>query len=131
MILVDSSVWIDYFNGTKTSQTDWLDFSLGNAPILIGDLILTEVLQGFHDDKDFNTARDLLLSVPFEPMGGQAIALESAINYRFLRKKGVTVRKTIDVIIGTFCIHHQLTLLHDDKDFDPMVQFLGLEEIDT
>ena len=131
MILVDSSVWIDYFNGTKTSQTDWLDFSLGNAPILIGDLILTEVLQGFHDDKDFNIARDLLLSIPSESMGGQAIALESAVNYRFLRRKGVTVRKTIDVIIGTFCIHHQLALLHDDRDFDPMVQFLGLETIDT
>jgi len=131
MILVDSSVWIDYFNGVKTSQTDWLDFSLGNAPIIIGDPILTEVLQGFHDDKDFNIARDLLLGVQFEPMGGQVIALESAINYRFLRRKGVTVRKTIDVIIGTFCIHHQLTLLHDDRDFDPMVKFLGLETIDT
>jgi predicted nucleic acid-binding protein len=64
-------------------------------------------------------------------MGGQALALESAMNYRFLRRKGVTLRKTIDVIIGTFCIHHRLTLLHDDRDFDPMVTFLGLEIIDT
>ena len=131
MILVDSSVWIDYFNGNKTSQTDWLDSSLGNTPIIIGDLILTEVLQGFQNDKDFKIARDLLLGIPLMPMGGQVLALESAMNYRFLRRKGVTVRKTIDVIIGTFCIHHQLTLLHDDRDFDPMVKFLGLEIIDT
>lgn len=131
MILVDSSVWIDYFNGNNTSQTDWLDAALGNTPIIIGDLILTEVLQGFQNDIDFDIARDLLLSVPFEPMGGQEIALESALNYRLLRKKGVTVRKTIDVIIGTFCIHHQVTLLHDDRDFDPMVKYLGLKSIDT
>jgi predicted nucleic acid-binding protein len=131
MILVDSSVWIDYFNGQETSQTEWLDSSLGNIPIIIGDLILTEVLQGFHNDKDFKTAKDLLLGIPFVPMGGQAIAVESAKNYRFLRKKGVTVRKTIDVIIGTFCIHHHLPLLQDDKDFEPMIKFLGLEIIDT
>ena len=131
MILVDSSVWIDYFNGNKTSQTDWLDSSLGKTPIIISDLILTEVLQGFQRDKDFKIARDILLGIPFMSMGGQALAIESVMNYRFLRRKGVTVRKTIDVIIGTFCIHHQLTLLHDDRDFDPMVKFLGLEIIDT
>lgn len=129
MILVDSSVWIDYFNGSKTQQTDWLDSSLGNTPIIIGDLILTEVLQGFQSDKDFILARDLLLRIPFLPMVGQDLALESAMNYRLLRKKGVTVRKTIDVLIGTFCIHYQLPLLHDDRDFDPMVEFLGLETI--
>jgi predicted nucleic acid-binding protein len=131
MILVDSSAWIDYFNGKKTAQTEWLDSSLGDAPIIMGDLILSEVLQGFQDDKDFKTARDLLWGIPFLSMGGRELALESAMNYRFLRKKGVTVRKTIDVIIGTFCIHHQLTLLHDDRDFDPMVKFLGLEVVDT
>ena len=129
MILVDSSVWIDYFNGSKTQQTDWLDSSLGNTPIIIGDLILTEVLHGFQSDKDFILARDLLLRIPFLPMVGQDIALESAMNYRLLRKKGVTVRKTIDVLIGTFCIHYQLLLLHDDRDFDPMVEFLGMETI--
>ncbi len=131
MILVDSSVWIDYFNGNKTSQTDWLDSSLGNTPIITGDLILTEVLQGFQNDKDFKTARDILLGIPFMSMGGQVLALESAMNYRLLRRKGVTVRKTIDVMIGTFCIHHQQTLLHDDRDFDPMVTFLGLKTMDT
>ncbi len=130
MILVDSSVWIDYFNGVQSSQTDWLDSSLGSTPIIIGDLVLTEVLQGFQNEKDFKIAKDLLLGIPFMAMVGQAIALKSAMNYRYLRKKGVTVRKTIDVIIGTFCIYNQITLLHCDRDFDPMVKHLGLEIID-
>jgi hypothetical protein len=127
MIFVDSSVWIDYFNGRKTPQTDWLYASAGNVPLVMGDLVLTEVLQGFQDDEDFRVARDLLLGLPFMEMGGRALALESANHYRNLRKKGVTVRKTIDVMIGTFCIHYGLTLLHDDRDFDPMDRFLGLK----
>jgi predicted nucleic acid-binding protein len=131
MNFVDSSVWIDYFNGEKTAQTDWLNSALGNTPIIMGDLILTEVLHGFQSDRDFRTAKNLLLRLPFMPMGGQTLALESAANYRLLRKKGVTVRKTIDVMIGTFFIHYRLPLLHDDRDFDPMVKFLGLKTIDT
>jgi len=131
MILVDSSVWIDYFNGRKTPQTDWLDSALGKVPIVIGDLILTEVLQGFQSERDFRIARDLLLRIPFMPMGGKDLALESAGNYRLLRKKGVTVRKTIDVMIGTFCIHHRIALLHDDRDFDPMAKHLGLDVIEV
>ena len=129
MILIDSSVWIDYFNGIQTPETDWLDSSLGNTPIIIGDLILTEVLQGFQKDKDFKVAKDLLLGIPFMAMGGRSLALQSAVNYRHLRKNGVTVSKTIDVIIATFCIHHQFALLHCERDFDPMVKFLGLETI--
>ena len=131
MILVDSSVWIDYFNGRPTAKTDWLDAALGKVPIVIGDLILTEVLQGFLSERDFRIARDLLLRIPFMPMGGKELALESAGNYRILRKKGVTVRKTIDVMIGTFCIHYRIPLLHDDRDFDPIVTYLGLEVIDA
>jgi predicted nucleic acid-binding protein len=130
MTIVDSSIWIDYFNGEKTAQTDWLNSALGNTPIIMGDLILAEVLQGFQSDRDFRIAKNLLLSLPFMPMGGQVLALESAANYRRLRKKGVTVRKTIDVMIGTFCIHYSLPLLHDDRDFDPMVKLLGLKIID-
>ena len=130
MILVDSSVWIDYFNGNQSSQTDWLDSSLGETPVITGDLVLTEVLQGFQNDRDFKIATDLLLGLPFVQMGGQALASESAMNYRYLRKKGVTVRKTIDIIIGTFCIHNQLTLLHCDRDFNPLVKFLGLKIIE-
>ncbi len=92
---------------------------------------MTEVLQGFVRDRDFRIARDLLLGMPFVEMGGRDLAIESALNYRALRKKGVTVRKTIDVMIGTFCIHYKLPLLHDDKDFDPMVRFLDLKTVET
>jgi len=129
MIFVDSSVWIDYFNGRKTPQTDRLDAELIEMPVITGDLILTEVLQGFQSDTDFDIARDLLLRIPCMPMLGKDLALESAANCRLLRKKGVTVRKTIDVMIGTFCVHYRLPLLHDDRDFDPMEKFLGLDVI--
>jgi len=126
MILVDSSVWIDYFNGRRTPQSDLLDGLLGREPLVVGDLILTEVLQGFKRDRDFNQARRLLDSLAFVEMLGKDQAVYSAQNYRVLRGKGVTVRKTVDVIIGTFCIAHNLPLLHSDRDFDPMVQYLGL-----
>jgi hypothetical protein len=95
----------------------------------MGDLILTEVLQGFQTDREFRTAKNLLLRFPFMPMVGQTLALENATNYRLLRKKGVTVRKTSAVMIGTFCIHHRLPFLHDDRDFDMMVKHLGLKTI--
>ncbi|NQT72049.1 MAG: PIN domain nuclease [Chloroflexi bacterium] len=131
MIIVDSSVWIDYFNGKETDQTNLLDASLGSTPIIMGDLILTEVLQGFQSNKDYENAKEMLLQMPFMAMGGLALSLESAMNYRHLRRKGVTVRKTIDVMIGTFCIHHQIPLLHDDRDFEPMVEFLGLQIFGT
>ena len=127
MILVDSSVWIGYFNGKRSWQTDVLDNLLSQVPIFMGDLILTEVLQGFRADRDFDAAKSHLDALPFRPMGGYEVALKSARNYRTLRKKGVTVRKTIDVIIATFCILEGLTLLHDDRDFDPMVAYLSLK----
>jgi predicted nucleic acid-binding protein len=131
MILVDTSVWIDYFNGARTAKTDWLDAALGRELIIMGDLILVEVLQGFQDDKDFRTAKDLLLNFPFREMMNQELAVESALNYRKLRKRGFTVRKTIDVMIGTFCIHHGLSLLHDDRDFDPMEAVLKQKTVMT
>ncbi|MBZ0107307.1 MAG: PIN domain nuclease [Candidatus Scalindua rubra] len=130
MIVVDSSVWIDYFNGNMTPKTDWLDAALGNESILIGDLILTEVLQGFQSDKDFQKAKSLLLSFHVVEMLGQEVALKSASNYRYLRKKGVTIRKTIDVIIGTFCIHNVFSLLHDDRDFTPLEKHLNLRVVE-
>lgn len=129
MILVDSSVWIDFFNGKRTVATDWLDAALGNEHLVVGDIILTEVLQGFQRDEDFNTAKKLLLSFPLMEMVGQELAIESARNYRRLRKHGVTVRKTIDVLIGTFCIHHRISLLHNDRDFEPMIKYLKLKTI--
>ena len=127
MILVDSSVWIDYFNGRKTWQADLLENLFSNVPIIIGDLILTEILQGFRSDNDYKTAKSFLSDLPFCQMGGYQVAVQSAQNYRILRKKGVTVRKTIDVIIGTYCILEDLPLLHDDRDFEPMVSHLSLK----
>jgi predicted nucleic acid-binding protein len=131
MILVDSSVWIDYFNGKTTTKTDWLDSALGHEQIIMGDLILVEVLQGFQSDTDFKTARKMLLNFPFLEMVGEELAIKSALNYRLLRKYGVTVRKTIDILIGTFCIHHRFSLLHDDRDFGPMEKYLKLNTVIT
>ena len=127
MIVVDSSVWIDYFNGISTWQTDLLDNYLSSIPVIMGDLILTEVLQGFRSNKDYETAKDFLSVLPFRWMGGYKVAVQSAHNYRLLRKAGVTVRKTIDIIIATFCIMEGLTLLHNDRDFKPMVSHLSLK----
>ncbi len=129
MILVDSSVWIDYFNGKITKQTNLLDSLFGSELIVIGDLILTEVLQGFQQDRDFNKAKKLLSALIFRQMLGRQLAIKSAENYRILRKKGVTVRKTIDVIIATFCIANNLPLLHSDRDFRPMEKHLNLKVI--
>jgi len=125
-LLVDSSVWIDYFNGDDTSQTNYLDQALGQIEIVVGDLILTEVLQGFRLKRDFEIARDALLKFPVLEMVGIQSALTSAHNYRDLRRKGITVRKTIDCLIATFCIETGLELLHSDHDFDPFEEHLGL-----
>ena len=126
MILVDSSVWIDFFNGADTPQVTLLDNKLGDTPILIGDLILTEVLQGFKSNKDFEMAKQALERFELREMVGKDIALRSAENYRRLRNSGITVRKTIDVVIATFCIENNVALLHSDRDFDPMEDILGL-----
>ncbi len=126
MILVDSSIWIDHFNGHDTSETDSLDRMLGNYPVAIGDLILTEVLQGFKNDEDHDTARRLFGTLSVFEMLGERLAYEGARNFRFLRKKGITIRKINDVIIATFCIDRGLPLLFSDKDFNPFVTHLGL-----
>jgi predicted nucleic acid-binding protein len=126
MILVDSSVWIDYFNGTDTPQTFKLDSLLGVELLGIGDLILTEVLQGFRADADYHTAKRLLTSLVLFNLLGYEVAIKSADNFRALRKQGITIRKTIDVIIATFCIEHGHSLLFSDKDFMPFVEYLGL-----
>lgn len=129
MIFVDSTIWIDYFNGCQSEKTDYLDSLLGKEFIVIGDLVYTEVLQGFRSDHDFERAKETLDLLLFREMLGHDMALRSAINYRFLRKKGITVRKTIDVIISTFCIVNGLALLHSDRDFNPMERYLGLNVI--
>ena len=126
MTLVDSSVWIDYFKGTITAQTERLDSLLGLEPLAIGDLILTEVLQGFNKERDFNDARKMLTSLIVVELGGQEIAIPAAKNVRRLRGLGVTVRKTIDTVIATRCIESEYDLLHNDRDFDPFAKHLGL-----
>jgi predicted nucleic acid-binding protein len=126
MILVDSSVWIDYFNGQETPQTHKLDTLLGVEPIGIGDLILAEVLQGFRSDADYQTAQRLLLSLSVFDILGKDLAVKSANNFRALRKQGITIRKTINVMIATFCIEQRHALLFADKDFLPVVEHLGL-----
>jgi predicted nucleic acid-binding protein len=126
VILVDSSVWIDYFRGTTTPQAEKLDALLGNEPVATGDLILAEVLQGFVSNRDFNQARKLMTSLEIVDLAGQAIAIQSAKNFRVLRALGITVRKTIDTVIATRCIESGLSLLYSDRDFDPFVEHLGL-----
>ena len=127
MIFLDSTVLIDYFNGTNNWQVDVLDSILGRELVVIGDYVLTEVLQGFRSDKEYQKAKTILLSFPCFDIGGKEMALQSAKNYRYLRKKGVTVGKTIDSMIATFCIENKLTLLHNDKDFEPFVKHLKLK----
>jgi predicted nucleic acid-binding protein len=126
MILVDSSVWIDYFRGDSTAEGELLDGLLGIEPLAVGDLILTEVLQGFTRDRDFRRAEKLLTSLSVVTLGGQEVALRAARNFRALRSRGVTLRKTIDTIIATYCIEHRMSLLYSDRDFEPFVRFLGL-----
>jgi predicted nucleic acid-binding protein len=129
MVLADTSVWIDYFNGVANWQTDRLDWLLGNQPVALGDLILTEVLQGFDRDTDFRRAQSFLRVLPFYELGGYQLCLQAANNYRTLRRRGISVRKTIDVIIATGCIEWNLELLHNDRDFVPMEQILGLKVV--
>ena len=127
MILVDSSVWIDYFRGMQTSQTDRLDGLLGNQLIATGDLVLAEVLQGFGSARDFNQGKKLLTSLPIIELVGENIAIQAAKNFRTLRSLGISTRKTIDTLIATSCIEKGLVLLYSDKDFDPFVEHLGLQ----
>jgi predicted nucleic acid-binding protein len=127
VILVDSSVWVDYFRGSATPQADRLDELLGAVPIAVGDLILTEVLQGFGPEREFNEARRLLTALEVVNLGGLDVAIEAARNYRKLRELGVTIRKTIDTVIATRCIIDGLQLLHSDRDFDAFEQHLGLQ----
>jgi len=129
LILVDTSVWIDYFRGSITAQTEKLDQLLGSEPLAVGDLILTEVLQGFTGEQDFNAARKMLTALTVVELGGQEVAIQAARNFRALRKLGVTIRKTIDTVIATRCIESGYDLLHCDRDFDPFVKHLGLRVV--
>lgn len=129
MLIVDSTVWVDYFNGLKNQQTEYLHQMVDKTPILMGDLILAEVLQGFRDDRDFETARRIFGKFLQVEMVNPDLAVQSARNYRLLRHKGITVRKTIDSLIATYCIENEHELLHNDSDFDGYEDHLGLSVI--
>ena len=129
MIVVDSTVWIDYFNGLVTPETDYLDEILSEQPILVGDIVLAEVLQGFRRDEDFEAARQALTSFRQVALLSPTLALQSARNYRHLRRLGITVRKTIDCFIATYCIEEEHDLLHSDQDFIPFEEHLGLRVV--
>ena len=129
MILVDSSVWVDYLRGNETKQAARLDSLLGVEPLAVGDLILAEVLQGTITERDFKEVMRLMGSLDVVQLGGYAVAVQAARNFRALREKGITVRKTIDCIIATRCIMDGMTLLHSDRDFDPFVAHLGLRSV--
>ncbi len=127
MILVDTSVWIDYFLGKDNKHTMLLDTALNTERICIGDLIITELIQGFKTKSEISSAPKIISRLEYYDLAGKDIAFKAAENYRKLRQKGITIRKTIDIIIGTFCIENQIKLLHNDRDFDPFVKFLGLK----
>jgi predicted nucleic acid-binding protein len=129
MILVDSSVWIDYFNGVQSVETDLLDQLMSTGRLLVGDLILAEVLQGFRSELDAQRALSHFAAFEFRTIGDRQLAIASARNYRLLRTKGVIVRTTIDALIATFCIVEGHELLHCDRDFEPYARHLGLRTI--
>lgn len=127
MIVADTSAWIDYLRGVNAPHTDALDYEIQHNRIVTGDLIITELLQGFRNNKDILNAKKIMESLEYRDMVGKEIAYRSAENYRFLKGKGISVRKTIDVIIGTFCIVNGYQLIHNDRDFDPMEIYSGLK----
>lgn len=126
MILIDTSAWIDYFNGIDNNTTRLVDRILDTEPVLIGDLIYCELLQGFHTDKQYNEIKELLTNLTHVELVGFEIAEKAALNYRKLRKKGITIRKTMDMIIATFCAENNVMLIHKDRDFDFLSEPLGL-----
>ena len=126
MILADTSVWIDYFNGVESYHTDSLDIALSEQTVLMGDIILAEILQGFDSDNDFKKARDALKTLECVRLGGKSLAIKAASNFRFLRSRGITIRKTVDMLIAGWCIEHSIELLHNDKDFDRIASELPL-----
>jgi predicted nucleic acid-binding protein len=129
VVIVDTTVWIDYFQGVKNPETDWLDGELDRQRLGLTDVILCEVLQGVRDDVVAREVEQTLLKLDVFETGGVDLAREAARNYRALRSRGHTVRKTIDCLIATFCLRAQHSLLHRDRDFDPFEEFLELSVI--
>jgi predicted nucleic acid-binding protein len=129
MVIVDTTVWIDYLGGAANPETAWLDHALGRERLGLTDLILCEVLQGIRDEANFHRVRDDLMKFQVFTAGGPDLAIASAQNYRTLRRRGFTVRKTIDCWIATFCLLSGHKLLHRDRDFDTFEKVLGLQVV--
>jgi predicted nucleic acid-binding protein len=129
VIVVESSVWIDFLNGRNVPQVRHLRAILGADEIIVGDLMLCEVLQGLESERAAREVEALLRRFDIVPMAGGAIAVAAARNFRSLRRRGITVRKTTDLLIGTWCIENRRPLLHNDSDFPPMARHLGLVEV--
>ena len=127
--MVDTSVWVDYFNGNDTKQTETLDNALIDGLVVIGDIIFLEILQGFRNDSDYKQVHRTLSTLDHFPMLGTAMVADCASNYRTLRKSGITIRRTTDVVIATFCIKNKLPLLFHDRDFIPFIEKLKLKAV--
>lgn len=129
MVVIDTSAWIDYLRGADTPWANAVDDAMDNDRVIIGDLIIVELLQCIKNPNEYRQVEELVDSLEYKTFVGKDIAKKSAENYRTLLSKGLTVRKTIDMLIGTFCIENKIPLLHNDRDFDPMEEYLGLEVI--
>jgi predicted nucleic acid-binding protein len=129
VIVVDSSVWIDFLNGRNAPHVKRLRAIIGTDEVIVGDLMLCEVLQGLDDERTAREVEGLMRRFEIVHMAGDAIAVVAARNFRSLRRRGITVRKTIDLLIGTWCIENRRPLLHNDSDFHPMARYLGLIEL--
>jgi predicted nucleic acid-binding protein len=129
VIVVDSSVWIDFIKGRNSRQVQRLLAAFGSEEIILGDLMLCEILQGLESERVASEVETLLRNFEIVPMAGDVIAIRAARNYRSLRRRGITIRKTIDLLIGTWCIENDRPLLHNDSDFHPMARHLGLIEV--
>jgi predicted nucleic acid-binding protein len=129
LIVVDTSVWIDFLNGRNAPPVRRLRESLGTEEIVVGDLMVCEILQGLDSERSAAEVESLLHRFEIVPMVGEAIAVAAARNFRHLRRRGITIRKTIDLLIGTWCIETRRPLLHNDRDFRPMARYLGLLEV--
>ena len=129
MIVVDSSVWIDFLNGRNARHVQRLRAVLGADEIIVGDLMLCDILQGLESERAAREVESLMRRFEIVPMAGDAIAVVAARNFRSLRRRGITIRKTIDLLIGTWCIENRRPLLHNDSDFHPMARHLGLIEV--
>jgi predicted nucleic acid-binding protein len=131
VVIVDTTVWIDYLRGTSTPQVTWLEIAIEHQRLGLLDVMLCEVLQGVRDEQQLDEVRQVLSRFAILTTGGVTLAIAAARNYLVLRRQGRTVRKTIDCLIATFCLIHDYTLLHNDRDFDPFEKFLGLSVLPT